>query len=67
MPMEYIVPSLKIIVLTDMADEEIVNERLLNVVELEEDHFVARFHQQVQKDREKAWHDRNIKAKVIKA
>ena len=52
MPMEYIVPSLKIETLTDMADEETVNERLLNLVELEEDHFVAGFDQQVQKDRE---------------
>ena len=67
MPMEYIVPSLKIAALTDMADEEIVNERLLNLVELEEDQFVARFHQQVQKDREKAWHDQHIKSKAIKA
>ena len=32
MPMEYIVPSLKITTLIDMADEEIVNERLLNLV-----------------------------------
>ena len=31
MPMEYIVPSLKIAMLTDMADEETVNERLLNL------------------------------------
>lgn len=43
--MEYIVPSLKIATLIDLADEEIVNERLLHLVELEEDRFVARFHQ----------------------
>ena len=41
MPMEYIVPSLKIATLTDMVDEETVNERLLHLVELEEDMFVA--------------------------
>ena len=41
MPMEYIVPSLKIAALTDMVDEETVNERLLNLVELEEDRFVT--------------------------
>ena len=46
-PMEYIVPSLKIVVLTDMADEETMNQRLLNLVELEEDCFVVGFHQQV--------------------
>ena len=44
MPMEYIVPSLKIAALTDLADEEIVEERLLHLVELEEDKFVAGFH-----------------------
>ena len=54
MPMEYIVPSLKIAVLTDMADEETVSGRLLNLVGLEEYRFVAGFHQHVQKDREKA-------------
>ena len=45
MPMEYIVPSLKITTLTYMVDEETVNERLLNLVELEEDRFITRFHQ----------------------
>ena len=54
MPIEYIVPSLKITTLTNLVDEETVNERLLNLVELEEDRFVAGFHQQVQKNREKA-------------
>ena len=37
MPMEYIVPSLRIATLTDMADEETMNERLVKLVELEED------------------------------
>ena len=41
MPMEYIVPSLKIAMLTDMAYEETVNERLVNLVELEEDRFIS--------------------------
>ena len=67
MPMEYIVSSLKITALTDMVDEEAVNERLLNLVELEEDRFIVGFHQQAQKNREKAWHDRHIKNKEIKA
>lgn len=44
MPMEHIVPSLKIEALTYMVDEETVNERFLNLVELEEDRFIARFH-----------------------
>lgn len=61
MPMEYVVPSLKIAALTDMADEETMNERLLHLVGLEEDCFIASFHQQVKKAREKAWHDKHIK------
>jgi hypothetical protein len=44
MPMEYIVPSLKIVALIDLADEEIVEERLLHLLELEEDRFVEGFH-----------------------
>ena len=48
MRMEYIVPSLKIAVLADLADEETVEERLLHLVELEEDKFIVGFHQQVQ-------------------
>ena len=31
--------------------------------QLEEDRFIVGFHQQVAKDRQKAWHDRNIKKK----
>ena len=44
MPMEYIIPNLKIATLTDLADEEIVEGRLLHLLELEEDRFVAGFH-----------------------
>ena len=47
MPMGYIVPILKIAVLTDMVDEEIVSGRLLNLVVLEEDQFVVGLHQRV--------------------
>jgi hypothetical protein len=36
------------------------------LVELEEDRFIAGFHQQVQKEREKAYHDRHIKKKALK-
>ena len=66
MPMEYIVPSLRIVALTDMADAETMNERLLHLVGLEEDHFLVGFHQQVQKEREKTWHERHIKNKIFK-
>ena len=36
------------------------------MVELEEDGFIARFHQQVQREREKAYHDIHIKKKDFK-
>jgi hypothetical protein len=36
------------------------------LVELEENIFIAGFHQQVQKEREKAYHDSHIKKKAFK-
>jgi hypothetical protein len=36
------------------------------LVELEEDKFIAGFHQQVQKERENAYHDRHIKKKAFR-
>ena len=36
------------------------------LAELEEDRFIAGFHQQLQKEREKAYHDRNIRKKAFK-
>ena len=61
--MEYIVPSLRISTFTEMDDPAMMNERLAKILELEEDRFIAGFQQQVQKAREKAWHDRHIKKK----
>jgi hypothetical protein len=49
--------------LIELTDSGIVEKRLSELVELEEDWFVAGFHQQVQKARKKAWHDRHIKQK----
>jgi transposase InsO family protein len=43
-PMEYLVPSLRIASFTDMDDTGTVRERLTQLVELEEDKFVAVFH-----------------------
>jgi hypothetical protein len=36
------------------------------LVEIEEDRFIAGFHQQVQKEREKAYHERHIKMKSFR-
>jgi hypothetical protein len=47
MPMEFIVLSLCIVTLTELTDSSVVERRLSELVELEEDHFVIGFHQQV--------------------
>ena len=63
MPMEYIILSLRVDVITEMEDVDVVVDRLLQLVQLEEERFVAGFHQNVEKKRHKAWHDRHIKNK----
>ena len=45
--MEYLVPILRIVTFTDMDDTGVVQERLAQLIELEEDRFIAGFHQQV--------------------
>jgi hypothetical protein len=49
-PMEYLVPSLRIATFIDMDDTGVVQNRLAQLVELEEDIFIVGFHQQVQKE-----------------
>jgi hypothetical protein len=49
-PIEYLVPSLIIVAFTDMDATGIVQERITQLVELEEHRFIAGFHQQVQKE-----------------
>eukprot|EP00253_Pinus_taeda_P014229 PITA_14229 len=66
MSMEYIIPSLRIEVLTGMTDREALEERLTQLEELEEERFLAGFHQQVQKQCEKAYHDCHIKLRTFK-
>lgn len=65
-PMEYIVPSLCIMDLTEMADHEILEECLAQLMDMEEDRFLVGFHRRVQKEREQAWHDRHIKLRTFK-
>ena len=45
MPMEYIVPSLCIAALTGMTDCKALEERLAQLEEIEEERFLAGFHQ----------------------
>jgi hypothetical protein len=46
-PMEYLVPSLRIVSFTDMDDPSAIQEGLAQLVELEGERFIAGFHQQV--------------------
>ena len=64
--MEYIVPSLRVIALTEMIDVDVVEEILLQLIHLEEECFIAGFHQNVEKKRQKVWHDIHIKNKQFK-
>jgi hypothetical protein len=54
MPMEFILPSMYVETITDISDSHAIEEILSQLVQLEEDWFVPSFHQQVQKEREKA-------------
>ena len=63
MPMEYIVPSLRVVVITEMTDVDVVEDRLLKLVQLEAERVVAGFHQIVENKRKNVWHDRCIKSK----
>jgi hypothetical protein len=63
MPMKFIVPSLCIVTLTKLTNSGAIEKRLSYLVELEEDHFIPRFHQQVQKAHKKSWHEKHIKQK----
>ena len=49
-PMDYIVPSLRIVVATCMDDEAALEDHATQLIQLEEDHFIAGFHQHVKKD-----------------
>lgn len=47
MTMEFLVPSLSVTLLTHMIKEGALQKRLDELLELEKDRFVARFHQGV--------------------
>ena len=50
MPMEYVVPSLRIVAAMGMDDAVTLEECAAQLIHLEEDCFIASFHQQVVKD-----------------
>ena len=57
MPMEYIVPSLRIVAITMMTDIGKIEKRLSQLLQLKKDRFLAGYHQRVEKERQKSWHD----------
>jgi hypothetical protein len=65
-PLEFLVPSLYIATITHMMKRGAVQDMLNQLMIMEEDRILAGFHQQVQKERDKAWHDKNIKKKTFK-
>lgn len=65
-PMEYIMPSLQITIVIEMEYRNMMEECLALLLALKEDHFLVGFHQQVQKAKEKAWHDCHIKQRTFK-
>jgi hypothetical protein len=65
-PLEFLVPSLHIATITNMIEQGTIKERLNQLMEMEEDRILEGFHQEVQKARDKAWHERHIKKKDFK-
>jgi hypothetical protein len=65
-PLEFVVPSLRVISITNMTEQGTIQERLSQLMSMEEDMILVGFHQEVQKSRDKSWHDRNIKRKCFK-
>ena len=63
MPLEYMVPSLSIVVITKMTYVGVVEEILSQLVQLKEDRFVIGYYKHVEKEQQKAWHDHHIKFK----
>jgi hypothetical protein len=60
------VPSLRITTITNMTERGVVQERLSQKMEMEEEMILARFHQEVEKETDKSLHDRHIKRKIFK-
>ena len=63
MLMDYILQSLRIVVIIEMTNIVVIEERLSQLIQLEEDSFVVGYHQNVEKESQKVWDDRHIKNK----
>jgi hypothetical protein len=65
-PLEFLVPSLLVATITNITEQGVVQERISQLMLMEEDRILAGFHQEVHKERDKSWHDRHIKKKSFK-
>ena len=65
-PLEFLLPSLDVATINNMIECGAIEERISQLMEIEEDRILTRFFQEVQNGREKAWNDKNIKKKSLK-
>jgi hypothetical protein len=64
--LDYLIPSLHISTIIDMTKRGATQERLAQLMELEEDIIIVGLHQEVQREKNKAWHDKHIKKNNFK-
>jgi hypothetical protein len=65
-PLYYLIPSMCIETITDMTERGATRDILAQLFELEEEKTIVGFHQEVQKAKDKAQHDKHIKNKNFK-
>jgi hypothetical protein len=65
-PLEFIVPILRVATITQMIERGTVQERLNHLMTMEEERILEGFNQKFQKERDKYFHDRHIKKKTFK-
>ena len=64
-PLHFIQHTLEIVEVLKLDIGEAKHKRLFQLQKLEEDRIIALQHQEAQKQKQKAWHDINIKSKNI--
>jgi hypothetical protein len=64
--LEFLIPILRIAAIKQIIERGAVQETLNQLLSMEKERILAGFHQQVQKERDKSWHDRHIKKKTFK-
>jgi hypothetical protein len=53
-PLEFLVPILRIVAITQMTEQGVVQERMNQLLSMEEDRILEGFHQKVNKERDKS-------------